>query len=81
MEILSFIIVPVWLLLCLLSFGYLVAAFSNTIDGRFSHIFNPISIFQSSLFTDIGNKYRKAVLYSFLGFIFIGVIWWQVLPA
>ena len=81
MDFLSFLIVPFWFLLCIISFGFFVASFFNTKDGYFLHILNPLSIFQASLFNEVGKKYRKGVFYSVLLFVILGVAWLLVTGA
>lgn len=59
MEALRTLAISIWFLLVILGFGFHISAYMNTKDGKFGHFFNPASIFQASLFNDLGNKYRK----------------------
>ena len=78
MDILLTLIISAWYFICIIGLGLFITAYCNTKDGQFFQILNPISIFQPSLFTEEGNKYRKAVMYLYAALIILGVIWWQV---
>lgn len=78
MDILITLIISAWYLACVIGLGLFITTYCNTKDGQLSHIFNPISIFQPSLFTNEGNKYRKAVLYTYVVMIILGIMWWQL---